>query len=148
MTSRSILQAATRRRPCDSGSLSLMVAVLFIALVCLAGIVTDGGGKLNADENAAAVAEEAARSGATLADRSTAYATGNFVVSQGAAITAARAYLAAVPGVQGSVTADGNTAITVTVRITTPTRFLSLIGVDSMTSTATARAVLVSGGGG
>ena len=135
---------AARHR--DSGSLSLLVALLFVALVCMAGLVVDAGSKLNADQNAVAVAEEAARSGATLADQSTAYATGRFVVNQASAIAAARAYLAAVPGVRGTVSARGNSAIVVTVTEVTPTRFLSLIGIGSMTSTATARAVLVSGG--
>jgi Flp pilus assembly protein TadG len=130
----------------DRGSLSLMVALLAVALTCLAGIVVDAGNKLNADQNAIAVAQEAARAGATLADQSTAYATGSFVVNQASAIAAARAYLAAVPDVHGTVTAVGNSTIEVTVTEVTPTRFLSLIGIDSMTTTATARAVLVSGG--
>jgi Flp pilus assembly protein TadG len=130
----------------ERGSLSLMVALLFVALVCLAGIVVDAGSKLNADQNAAAVAQEAARAGATLADQSTAYATGRFVVDQASAVAAARAYLAAVPDMHGTVTAVGDSTIEVTVTEVIPTRFLSLIGIDSMTTTATARAALVSGG--
>lgn len=133
----------------DRGALSLLLAVLFIPLACLAGLVVDGGAKLNADQNAIGIAQEAARAGAALVDPSTAYATGTFVVDEPAAILAARAYLAAVqmPGLQGRVTADGATAIEVTVTLTTATRFLALIGIDSMTSTATARAVLRPGGG-
>ena len=71
-----------------------MIVVLFVALAALAGIVVDGGAKLNGDENVAAAAQEAARAGATTVDVSGAYATGSFVVDQQRAIAAARGYLA------------------------------------------------------
>lgn len=129
----------------DRGSLSLMVIVLFAALVALAGIVVDGGAKLAADENAAAVAQEAARAGATTVDASLAYATGTYAVDQQQAVTAARGYLSAAGYRRYTVVADGAEAIRVTVRITEPTRFLALIGVDSFTCTGTAIASLVTG---
>jgi hypothetical protein len=129
----------------DRGSLPLMVVVLFVALVALAGIVVDGGAKLTGDENAAAVAQEAARAGATSVDASRAYSTGNFVVDPQQAITAARSYLSAAGYRQYTVVAVGAEAIRVTVRITAPTRFLSLIGIDSFTCTGAATASLVTG---
>ena len=43
-----------------------MLLVLFVALVALAGVVIDGGAKLNQAENANAIAQEAARAGAGL----------------------------------------------------------------------------------
>lgn len=127
-----------------------MIVVLFVALVALAGIVVDGGTKLAGDENAAAAAQEAARAGATTVDASRAYATGTFVVDRARAVAAARRYLAAAGYRQYTITADGSKAIRVSVRITEPTRFLSLIGLDSLTCTATASASLVTGvtGGG
>src|SRR5215469_6306464 len=132
-------------RAMDRGSLSLMIVVLFAALAALAGIVVDGGAKLTGDENAAAVAQEAARAGATSVDTSRAYATGTFTVDQQQAVTAARSYLSAAGYRQYTVGDDGAEAIRVTVRITEPTRFLSLIGVDSFTCTGTAVASLVAG---
>jgi hypothetical protein len=129
----------------DRGSLSLMVVVLFAALAALAGIVVDGGAKLTGDENAAAVAQEAARAGATSVDASRAYATGTFVVDQEQAIVAARDYLSAAGYSQYTVAEDGAAAIRVTVRITKPTRFLSLIGIDSFTCSGAATASLVTG---
>src|SRR5215469_5341444 len=129
----------------DRGSLSLMVVVLFAALVALAGIVVDGGAKLTGDENAAAVAQEAARAGATSVDTSRAYATGAFVVDQQQAVAAARNYLSAAGYRQYTVAEDGAAAIRVTVRITKPTRFLSLIGIDSFTCSGAATASLVTG---
>ena len=47
----------------ERGALSLMIVVLFVALIALAGIVVDGGAKLAAYENAEALAQEAARAG-------------------------------------------------------------------------------------
>jgi hypothetical protein len=43
------------------------------------------------------------------------------------------------------VSTDGARAIRVSVTVTEPTRFLSLIGLDSFTSTGTATASLVTG---
>lgn len=129
----------------ERGSLSLMIVVLFAALAALAGIVVDGGAKLTGIQNATAVAQEAARAGATSVDVSRAYATGTFSVDQQQAVTAARAYLSAAGYRQYAVAADGAEAIRVTVRITKPTRFLSLIGIDSFTCTGSATASLVTG---
>jgi hypothetical protein len=127
----------------DRGAISLMIVVLFVALAGLAGIVVDGGAKLAGDENVAAAAQEAARAGATTVDASGAYATGSFVVDQQRALAAARGYLAEAGYHSYSVTADGIRAIRVTVTVTEPTRFLSMIGVRFFTCTGTATAVLV-----
>ena|SRR5215475_3589299 len=132
-------------RDSERGSLSLMIVVLFAALVALTGIVVDGGAKLTGIQNATAVAQEAARAGATSVDVSRAYATGTLAVDQQQAVTAARAYLIAARYRQYTVAADGAEAVRVTVRITIPTRFLSLIGIDSFTCTGTAIASLVAG---
>jgi hypothetical protein len=129
----------------ERGSLSLMLAILFVALVALAGIVVDGGAKLAADENAVALAQEAARAGAATVDESAAYSSGSFVVSQQQALAAARSYLIGAGYDRYSVTPEGSRAITVSVTITEPTRFLELIGVDSFTCAGTATASLVTG---
>jgi hypothetical protein len=128
----------------EGGSLTLMLLALFIALLALAGIVVDGGSKLDQAENAAAYAQEAARAGAGMVNQGHAYATGTFTVDRGQAIAAARQYLATA-GAPGTVAPAGANSITVTVTLTEPTKWLSMIGIDSMTSTATATASLVSG---
>ena len=128
----------------DRGSLTLMLAVMMVALLALAGLVIDGGRKLNESEKAYALAEEAARAGAGEVNRSVAYGSGVFRVDQSQAISAARAYVATT-GDTGSVTAVGADKIRVTVTITANTDVLSLIGIDTMTSTGTAVASLVSG---
>jgi len=134
-----------QRGETERGGLSLMIVVLFVVLAALAGIVVDGGAKLNADENAAALAQEAARAGATTINESRAYSSGSFVVDQQQALTAARSYLIQVGYGRYTVSADGSRAIRVSVTISEPTRFLSLIGVDSFTCTGTATASLVTG---
>jgi len=138
------------RRPCASwadrerGSLTLMLAALMVALLALAGLVIDGGRKLNQSARAYAIAQEAARAGAGMVDRSTAYRSGTFKVDEAQALTAARAYLAD-SGFTGSVSPDGTRRIRVTVTVTQPTLVLSLIGMDTMTSTGSAVASLVTG---
>jgi hypothetical protein len=122
-----------------------MIVVLFVGLLMLAGIVVDGGAKLTADENATALAQEAARAGATTVDVSDAYATGTFVVDPAEAVTAARQYLLAAGYRKFTVTTDGSRAITVQVTITQNTRFLSLIGIRSFSTTGAATAQLVTG---
>jgi len=129
----------------ERGALSLMIAVLFVALAALAGIVVDGSAKLEADQNAIALAQEAARAGATTVDESSAYSSGSFVVDQQQALDAARSYLLQAGYSRYSVTPDGPRAIEVSVTITEPTRFLSLIGVDSFTCTGMATASLITG---
>lgn len=135
--------AADRER----GSFSLMLVVMTVALLALAGLVVDGGTKLDEAENANAVAEEAAQAGAGMVNQGNAYSTGAFTVDQNQALAAARAYLASVAGAgyTGSVTAVGTDSIRVTVTATQPTRILSIIGIDSMTATGSATASLVTG---
>jgi hypothetical protein len=129
----------------ERGGLSLMIVVLFVVLAALAGIVVDGGAKLTADETAVALAQEAARAGATTVNASSAYASGAFVVDQGPALSAARSYLVSAGYNRFTVAAAGARAIRVSVTITEPTKFLSLIGIDSFTSTGTATASLLTG---
>jgi hypothetical protein len=133
------------RRNSERGALSLMIVVLFAVLVALAGVVVDGGAKLTTDENAVSAAQEAARAGAAMVDRSSAYGSGSFVIDQGRALEAARRYLTGAGYDHFTLSADGSRAIRVSVAITEPTNFLSLFGIDSFTCTGTATASLVTG---
>jgi len=128
----------------EAGSLTVLLAVLMVALLALAGLVIDGGRKLNQSASAYAMAQEAARAGAGMVDRSAAYRSGAFGVDEGQALAAARTYLASV-GYTGSVSIDGTQKIRVTVTVTRRTLVLSLIGIDTMTSTGSAVASLVTG---
>jgi Flp pilus assembly protein TadG len=128
----------------ERGSLTLMLAVLMVALLSLAGLVIDGGRKLNQSASAYAVAQEAARAGAGMVDRSAAYRSGTFQVDEGQAVAAARAYLTSA-GYSGVVSPDGPERIQVTVTVTAPTLVLSLIGIDTISSEGSAVASLVTG---
>ncbi len=132
------------RRHGERGSLTLMLAVLMPVLLALAGLVIDGGRKLNQAGRAYAIAQEAARAGAGQVSASVAYRSGTFRVDQAQAIAAAQAYLSSA-GVRGSVSADGTRAIRVSVTLTGHTTVLSLIGIETMSSTGSAVATLVSG---
>jgi Flp pilus assembly protein TadG len=134
----------------DRGSITLMLLALFVALIALAGIVIDGGAKLDQAENANAIAQEAARAGAGMVNQATAYASGTFTVDPGQAVAAARQYLASngydpAGGYVATVTPVGNDSIRVTVTVTGHTKVLSIIGINRMTSTGTATASLVTG---
>ena len=129
----------------DRGSLTLMLAVLFVALLALAGVVIDGGAKLTAAENAAAVAQEAARAGAGMVNEATAHANGSFVVDQDQAIAAANGYLSAAGYAGAAAPGPGNDEIKVTVHVSAPTKVLSIIGIDTINATGQATANLVSG---
>jgi Flp pilus assembly protein TadG len=131
----------------ERGSFSLMLVILTIPLLALAGLVVDGGAKLNEAQNANAVAQEAARAGAGMVNQTNAYSTGNFTVDQDQAIAAAQAYLASVAtqGFTGLVTPVGTESIRVKVSVTQPTRILSLIGIDTISSGGSATASLVTG---
>jgi Flp pilus assembly protein TadG len=127
----------------DSGSLTLMLAVLLVVLLAFTGLVIDGGRQLNQKENADAIAQEAARAGAGIVNTSTAYSSGSYQVDLPQALAAARSYLANA-GYSGSVTGTGDT-ITVTVTVSENTSLLSLVGIDTMSATGTAVASLVTG---
>jgi Flp pilus assembly protein TadG len=134
----------------ERGALSLMVVVLFCALILMAGIVVDGGAQLTAYENAEALAQEAARAGATSVDASSAYRSGAFVVDAQQAQAAVSAYLATAGNRDYRVSLNGvsfigNSAIEVTVTVTEPTEFLSLIGVPTISCRRSATASLVTG---
>lgn len=134
----------------ERGSFSLTLVIMAVALLALAGLVVDGGAKLNEAANASAVAQEAARAGAGMVDQGNAYSNGQFTVDSSQAVAAAQAYLASVvsdgkTAYTGSVTTPTSDSLQVTVTVTEPTKILSIIGIDSMSATESATASLVTG---
>ena len=122
-------------------SITPFVSVVFAALILTAGLVIDGGQKVAATSRAETAAAGASR------------AAGNAAATQelgagnpaGAAVTAARNYLAGEPGVTGSVTVSAG-IVEVTTRATQPTILLSMIGIDAVTGTGRAEAGIVPSG--
>jgi Flp pilus assembly protein TadG len=134
-----------RRKPSDRGTLTLFTAIVAIGLLAALGFVVDAGEKLQAGAQARAIAEEAARAGAGQVNRSAAYATGGtFTTDPAQAVAAADAYLSH-SGHTGSVIVTGNQTIQVTVTVTEPAVFTTIIGISHLSATETATASLVQG---
>ena len=135
---------SARPRPdADRGTLSIFVAICATALLMLAGLVLDGGGRLRAIEHADALAQEAARAGGQQIDQAQLLQNRGLVLDQQQAVTAADDYLKGM-GVTPTVT---TTATTVKVTITTTyhTSLLGLIGLDNLTVHGVGQARLVPG---
>ncbi|MFJ9574641.1 pilus assembly protein TadG-related protein [Streptomyces bacillaris] len=108
----------------DRGSMSLFALVTVVALLAVAALVIDGGGKLRARTHAEGVAHEAARAGGQAIDAGRAISGGGVGVDRNAAVGAARAYLNRA-GVTGSVqVSEGGAALQVTVSETYQPLFL------------------------
>jgi hypothetical protein len=128
------------RVPRDERGLTVSVFVLLVlaALLVTAGLVVDGGQKVTAASRAEAAADGAAR------------AAGNAAATQrlagrdgvGAAVLAAKAYLAGQPGVTGWVTVSAG-VVRVETTSTAPTVFLSAIAIDEVTGTGSSSASIV-----
>ena len=119
-------------------SMSPFFAVIMVALIMSAGLVIDGGQKIAATSRAESAAAGASR------------AAGNAAATQqlgdadpaGAAVRAARNYLAGQPGVRGSVSVSRG-IVSVRTSTTEPTIFLSMIGIAAVTGIGAAEANIV-----
>ena len=108
---RAPLQLARRRRgPAgrDRGSITLWVAVTFVAILAVAALVADGGARIRAGERADIVAGEAARAAS--------YVSGPDETSRTAAAAAAARQILSRTGMAGSVALSSPGRITVTVQ--------------------------------
>lgn len=114
----------------------------WVAILILAGVTLDGGGRVQTMQEALSIAQSAARSG-TNAATGQAMNGDAFDLNPSTAITAAESYLDQA-GVDGTVTIDGGT-VTVTVTTTYRTRLINMIGITELPVTATASAELFSG---
>ena len=133
-----------RRRDERGGSQSILLLGVVVALVLSAGLVVDGGRKTAAARDAEAVAAGAARAGLN------AGATGRLAgrANTTAAVSAARSFLAGAPDVSGSVQLLPGGRLRVTTQSTQPTRYLSIIGINTVTGRGEATADLIESGGG
>ncbi|MFB8207917.1 MULTISPECIES: hypothetical protein [unclassified Streptomyces] len=129
----------------DRGGIAVYSAIITVALLAVIGITVDGGGKLRATERADAIAMEAARAGGQAIDPAQAI-PGKAVVAQPAAAQAAAAAYLSAAGAHGSATvsADGK-RVTVTVTGTYDTRFLTVVGISSMSVHGEGHATLIHG---
>lgn len=132
-----------RVRPRDEGRIALLVIVLTVAVLAMIGLSVDGGGKVRALERADSLASEAARAAGQQVLAAQAIQGGDKVVDPTAAVAAAREYLSAA-SVAGTVSVSlDRKHITVIVTIVYRTVFLGMVGINTLTATRQATAVLV-----
>jgi len=122
----------------EEGMVTAFVVVFTLALIVMAGLVLDGGLTLAAKVQAIDDAQAAARAGAQAIDVPLYRSTGEITLDPTQASTDAEAFLART-GHTGSVNVDGD-QVTVTVTIRQPTQILSLVGIASLTETASGSA--------
>lgn len=136
-----------RRQRDERGAISVWFATAALAMVILVGMAVDLGGKVHAQQQARSAAAQAARTGAQEVQGSTAIRGEELRVDLNAAKAAAQDYLRAA-GVEGTVTVvDGDTLIVRTTD-TYDSKFLGIIGLDSMNVTGEASARLIRTQGG
>jgi len=130
------------RDEADQGGVSLMIAVLFMGLVAIAGLVLDGRRLLAANTNASDLAGIAARVGAQDISPASIRA-GHPALDTAAATADATAYLTR-HHVTGQVRATA-TVVTVTVHLPVRYQLLALSGTSSRTITQTRSAGILTG---
>jgi len=131
----------------EQGSITLFLAISAVGLLVLAGLAVDGAAKVRAVQRADRVAAEAARAAAQALDIAAVRNGDGIAVDRRAALRAAHEYLA-VAGVEGSASIEGAARLTVVTHSSTPTVFLSLVGVPDMRVSGRADVVLVHDMGG
>lgn len=124
----------------EEGSVTLMLVVMVTALLVAVGLVVDGGAKLRAVEQATAVAGEAARAATQQVNVAQVQSAGSARLDSPAARRAAQDTLAEA-GVDGSVTVSSGRVV-ISAHVTRPTVFLSVVGIPSVSGSASATADL------
>lgn len=139
-------QMRLSRAQCDDrGGATVFVAVCVIGLIGIIGIAVDGGSKMRATERADYIAGEAARAGGQAIDPAEAISGNAIVVDPQDAQAAAQAYLRSV-GATGTVSVSGGgKTLTVNVTGSYDTKFLSAVGIGSLSVTGHGQATLLHG---
>ena len=127
----------------EAGMVTAFVVIFTLALLAMAGLVTDGGLALAAKVRAVDGAQAAARAGAQAIDIPLYRQTGQITLDASQAIADAQGFLAAA-GEHGTVVVTGET-VTVTVTITQPTQILDLAGISHFTETGSGTATAEQG---
>lgn len=122
---------ALRARSQSGASITGLVVVLMVGIIAVSGLAIDGGLHIRSNTRAERVAMEAARAGLQ-------YYRASGSADPQTAVIAAENYVAAA-GTDGSLSGvaelDGPNHLTVRVTVTTKTAFVSIIGIDTLTST-------------
>lgn len=114
----------------EAGSLTMMFAVVAMALIAIVGLVFDGRALLSAQQRADNAAAEAARAAGQEIDGGV--VAGRHGVDRTRAVAAARAHLRDMD-VTGSVSIRGSMII-VRTQVTEPAAILPLVGIRTLTA--------------
>jgi Flp pilus assembly protein TadG len=129
----------------DRGSIALYLAILATGMIAMAGLVIDGGAALATRQQAADVADQAARAGAdALSPDSLRNGDPNGLHADPVAAKHAADAVLADAGATGEVTVNGGT-VTVTAHISKHTAVLSAVGLTDISQSATQSATSVHG---
>lgn len=138
----SIQAKRPRPKPREHGAIAPFVILAVPTLIVLVGFVSDGGGQIEASSHAQHIASSAARY-ATGEISGEAVSGGDLTINPVAAEQAAISYVEST-GLEGSAHVEGDT-ITVTATGHYQTKFINLIGIQTLQYQATAHATLING---
>ena len=119
----------------ERGSVAVWMITTSMAMILLVGLAVDLSGRVYAKQRAQDVAAEAARAGGQQLQGAAAIRGQGAVVDPGPAIAAANTYIAAAPGITGTVSVVGGTSVVANTSTTYTTKFLSIIGITTLTVT-------------
>ncbi len=136
------------RRAGERGSVSIWLATASFVMIILVGLAVDLSGQVHAQQHARDVAAQAARAGGQQLQAPKAIRGQGAYANSSQAAAAASSYLAA-SGLTGNVSIQGGNTVVVTTTERYPTKFLGIIGLNSMTvkGQAESRVVRAVGGG-
>jgi Flp pilus assembly protein TadG len=123
----------------ERGSVSIWIATCAMVMIILVGLAVDLGGQVYAQQHARDVAGQAARAGGQQLQVPAAVRGYAARADPARAAAAARAYLAG-SNVTGSVAIRGGDTVVVHTTATYQTKFLGIIGIDSLPATGTGTA--------
>ncbi len=132
----------------DRGSVTIWLALASFVMIVLVGVAVDLSGQVYAQQHARDIAAQVARTAGQQIDAVRGVRGLGAQTNTTQAVAAAKAYLAAA-GIAGEATVTGGgTAITVTVVDAYETKFLTIVGLQSLrvTGSAETRVVRVVGG--
>ncbi|WP_298746981.1 pilus assembly protein TadG-related protein [uncultured Serinicoccus sp.] len=131
------LRRGPSRADRERGSASVWTLMLASLALIMVGLAVDASGHIHALQEARTVAREAARAGGQEIETPRGVLGQGAVATPGLAAAAANSYLSAA-GVDGTATVTGPDTVQVAVTTTYSTRFLSVIGIGSLSATGTA----------
>lgn len=136
----------TRHGP-ERGSVTVFTLLIASVVLLMVGLAVDAAGHIHAMQEARSVAREAARAGGQEIQTPRGVLGHDAIAAPYRAAGAANAYLAAA-GIQGSATVLDAHTVQVSVTTTYDTKFLSVIGIGSLSATGSAESRITRSIGG